>query len=68
MLFLLRGDYFSLVERFLRIKYIYMRHFKETTLSYNREGWLMLVQMVLELLLELYQIGTLVRGLKQAKR
>jgi hypothetical protein len=28
MLFLIKGDFYSLVERFLQIKYIYLRHFK----------------------------------------
>ena len=49
MLFLIRGDYFNLQERLLKIKYIYLRHFKETKIAYKKEGYLMLAQNVVEL-------------------
>ena len=49
MLFLIRGDYFNLQERLLKVKYIYLRHFKETKIGYKKEGYLMLAQNVVEL-------------------
>jgi hypothetical protein len=68
MLFLIRSDYYNLIERFLRIKYIYMRHFKETTIEYRKEGWIMLAQMALEMSVECYHIFTIVKSHKQSDR
>lgn len=68
MLFLLRSDYYNIFERFLRIKYIYMRHFKETTINYRKEGWIMLAQLLLESVVECYNIFHVVRNLTQSRK
>jgi hypothetical protein len=56
MLFLIKGDYFSIYERLLKIKYIYLRYFKETTINYKKEGYLMLIQGLVELATSLFTI------------
>lgn len=64
MLFLIRSDYFNLHERLLRIKYIYLKHFKETTIEYTREGYIMLMQMLFEFFTEVYQVWTMLTNAK----